>query len=142
MRPQLEALAAELGIVDRVTWLGQVPHGDVATVLAASDVALAPYPPLAHFPFSPLKLYEYLAAGVPVIASDVGQVRSVLGDGRFGSLVPAGDVGALARALTPRVGALRDAERGRAYALEHHGWNRRAEQLGVLFAEVTHAVAR
>jgi glycosyltransferase involved in cell wall biosynthesis len=140
IRGELEALAGSLNVAERVRWLGHVAHERVPTVLAACNVALAPYPPLEHFAFSPLKLYEYLAAGVPVVASDLGQIRQVLSDGRFGKLVTPGDVQALAKAVLD-VGNGRGTTRaaavaGRDHALAHHGWNRRIEALTALFKEL------
>ena len=59
------------------------------------DIACAPYPAGGSDYFSPLKVYEYLAAGVPVIASAVGQLPSALDHGRLGRLVPPGDAAVL-----------------------------------------------
>jgi glycosyltransferase involved in cell wall biosynthesis len=92
MRPELEQLARAEGVAERVRFLGQLDHADIPALLAAGDVALAPYPAILDFSFSPLKLYEYLAAGVPIVASDVGQIREVLGAGNYGTLVTPGDV--------------------------------------------------
>jgi glycosyltransferase involved in cell wall biosynthesis len=89
-------------------------------------VAVAPYPPLEQFYFSPLKVYEYLAAGLPVVATRVGELPTALDEGRLGVLVPPGEPVALADALA----RLRDdpAERrrlgraGRDAAVRHHDW--------------------
>jgi glycosyltransferase involved in cell wall biosynthesis len=136
-RGALERLAAERGVAERVRWLGRLPHEDVPAFLAALDVAVLPYPALDGFAFSPLKLYEYLAAGVPVVASDVGQVRDVLEDGRWGTLVPPGDTAALAEALRSATGSpdatVRAAE-ARRHTLVHHSWDERATRLGDLLA--------
>ena len=130
---ELRALACALGVGRRVEWLGRVDHGDVPRVLAAADVALAPYPALSGFGFSPLKLYEYLGAGVPVVASDVGQCREALGGGAYGRLVRPGDADALAGAVRevladPAV-AREAAARGRAYALTTCTWRQRALEI-------------
>jgi glycosyltransferase involved in cell wall biosynthesis len=63
------------------------------------DVAVAPYPPQANFYFSPLKVYEYMAAGLPVVASCIGQLAELIRDGINGLLCPPGDPVALAEAL-------------------------------------------
>jgi glycosyltransferase involved in cell wall biosynthesis len=146
LRAELEALALRLGVAHRVRWLGRVPHDAVPTFLAALDVAIAPYPELASFAFSPLKLYEYLAAGVPVVASDVGQVRGVLADGVLGSLTTPGDARELADAIravtTDPAPARARAARARHLALEHHGWERRAAEIVRQAREAEVALAR
>ncbi|HYQ82917.1 MAG TPA: glycosyltransferase family 4 protein, partial [Rubrobacter sp.] len=60
------------------------------------DVALAPYPRPAHdFYFSPLKLFEYLACGAPVVAASLGQIAEVIRHGETGLLYPPGELDAL-----------------------------------------------
>lgn len=98
MRDALQDRAAALGLNDRVTFVGGVDPADVPTHLAAADVAVAPYPAGADY-FSPLKLLEYQAAGLAVVASDIGQVPLLATHDRDAVLVPPGDVGALAAAL-------------------------------------------
>lgn len=140
VRAQLEAQAIELGVEARIHWLGALPHSRVPEMLAACDLALAPYPQLPNFGFSPLKLYEYLAAGTPVVASDIGQIRGALDDGRSGRLVAPGNPAALAAAITAEVAALpaarRRAERAREYALTRHGWADRAARILAAVADV------
>ena len=60
---------------------------------------MAPYPKLVNFYFSPLKVYEYMAAGLPVVASRVGQLQELIQPEVNGLLVPPGDVSALAAGL-------------------------------------------
>jgi glycosyltransferase involved in cell wall biosynthesis len=147
VRDHLQRLAAELGVARRVRWLGQLPHGDVPWLLAAADIALAPYPELPGFGFSPLKLYEYLGAGVPVVASDVGQIRTVLDSGRWGSLVAPGDPAALAAGVravladAPTARARADA--ARAMALREHSWRARATRITNILCDLgaRHALA-
>lgn len=132
IRADLAQQAARLGVWGRVHFLGHVDHGRVASTLAAADVAVAPYPALASFSFSPLKLYEYLAAGTPVVASAIGQIPAVLDRGRWGTLVPAGDVDALAEALQYAAidpAAKERAAAARRHALRHHGWDQRARDI-------------
>jgi glycosyltransferase involved in cell wall biosynthesis len=137
LRPRLVSRAADLGVAERLRWMGSLPHADVPRFLAALDVALAPYPALHDFAFSPLKLYEYLAAGVPIVASDIGQVGQVLREARCGVLVRPGHPDELAAGIQ-RV--LRDPERNRARAAEvrsqvlaEHSWDERARRLTRLF---------
>ena len=133
VRVELNRRAHDLGLDGRVHWLGQVAHREIPVVLAACEVALAPYPALQEFAFSPLKLYEYLAAGIPVVASAIGQIPQALDGGRWGTLTAPGDSGALAAGIA---GILRDpvaaqarAELAREYAMVEHGWTNRAQQV-------------
>ena len=82
-----------------VTLAGAVPHDDVPGWLSLMDVASAPYTPHDNFYFSPLKLFEYMASGLPVVAGCIGQVEEVIADGEHGLLHAPGDAGALAAAL-------------------------------------------
>ncbi len=98
-RDGLMRCAVELRIEANVTFTGAVSHEEVPALLASADIAVAPYVPLNDFYFSPLKLGEYLAAGLPVVATVCGDLDPLLRDGVSSLRVPPGDVPALARAL-------------------------------------------
>ncbi len=95
----LSALARELGLSERAHFAGSLPHDQVGAHLAACDALTAPYGPLEHHWFSPLKVAEYLATGRPVIVSAIGQLEDSLSAADGVILVPPGDEHALARAL-------------------------------------------
>lgn len=125
--PMAAALAERaLPLGADAVFTGAVDPAGVPAHLHRMDVGCAPYPPQEPFYFSPLKVYEYLAAGLPVVASAVGELPRVLDGGRLGALVPPGDVGVLAAALArlradaPRRTELRAA--GRSAVLERHTW--------------------
>ncbi|MFT3942627.1 MAG: glycosyltransferase family 4 protein [Ancrocorticia sp.] len=131
-RQMLEQLAEDLGVIDRVHFLGAVSPADIPLVLGCFDIAVAPYPQGDHY-FSPLKVYEYMAAGLPVVASDIGEIPGLLEGGECGMLVRPGDVGALAAALD-RLAS--DAElrrqlghRARQAAQVKHDWQVRVERV-------------
>jgi glycosyltransferase involved in cell wall biosynthesis len=98
-RRDLEAAFVARGIASRVLFTGAVPHEEVPALIRLFDLALAPYPALDHaFYFSPLKLFEYMACGVPVVAARLGQIAEIVSDGENGLLYPAGDFEALTAA--------------------------------------------
>jgi len=98
LRRELESEFHRHGLAQRVTFTGLLPHGEIPAVIRQFDIALAPYPLHDHdFYFSPLKLFEYLACGVPVVAPRLGQIAEVVSDGKTGLLYPAGDLDALVR---------------------------------------------
>jgi glycosyltransferase involved in cell wall biosynthesis len=83
---QAQALAASLGIGERVRFLGQ--RMDVDRILAKAHVSLL----ATNWEGFPLSILEAMRAGLPVVASDVGGVSESVRDGRTGYLVPAGQV--------------------------------------------------
>ena len=103
------------------------------------DVGVAPFLPQPRFYFSPLKVVEYMAAGICPVASDLGQLRTLLGVGERGVLVEPGNVGALAEAIlrlaADRQAAAEVGARARAYALDSLTWQKNGESvLGALTA--------
>lgn len=102
--PERENLLADLSsrrssMADAVVFTGAVAPDEVPAWLTSMDVAVAPYPDLDQFYFSPLKVFEYMAAALPVVASEIGQLTSVIENGVNGRLYPPGDVTALAQIL-------------------------------------------
>lgn len=96
LRDELEADLRRRRLLSNATFAGSVPHEEVPAMIRLFDVALAPYPRLTHgFYFSPLKLFEYLACGVPVVAARLGQIADVVRDGETGLLYEAGDLDGL-----------------------------------------------
>ncbi len=90
-------------------------------------MGVAPYAAEQEFYFSPLKIYEYMAAGLPVVASRVGHLSEVVADGTTGVLTPPGDASRLAAALALLAGSgdLRATlgAAGRAAVLARHSWD-------------------
>jgi glycosyltransferase involved in cell wall biosynthesis len=135
----VERSAVVWGVSDGIEMLGAVDHDDVPGLIRGFTLALAPYPQLAHdFYFSPLKLFEYLGCGVPVVASDVGQIGQIVRSGVHASLVPPGDVAALAdaccRLLADPSAASAMGRRGAALVHADHTWDRNASIVTALVA--------
>lgn len=98
-RAYLEELAKQENLDGSVTILGAIRHEQIPELIGTMDVAVAPYPELENFYFSPLKLFEYMACGKPVVASASGQIKSIIRHKKEGLLVPPGDEVKLAEAI-------------------------------------------
>lgn len=138
--PEREGLERELaarGLSRAVVFTGWLAHEEIGGLIRHFDVALAPYREPTHaFYFSPLKLFEYMACGVPVVAAAVGQIAEVLRHGRTGLLCAPGNgpelAGACHQLLTDA--ALRQ-RLGAAAALEVHArytWDQNAARVTAL----------
>jgi glycosyltransferase involved in cell wall biosynthesis len=132
-RANVEADLAARSVSKSVYFAGAVDPGAVPGLLASMDVAVAPYPELPCFYFSPLKVYEYMAAGRPVVASRVGQLGTLIRHWVNGLLCPPGDPAALAEALTtlrqsPEL-RCRLGQAARTCALREHTWDAVAERI-------------
>lgn len=132
-RTTVEHQIAELDLASVVELTGAVSPAEVPALLGRMDVATAPYPSADNCYFSPLKLFEYMAAGLPVVASHVGQVASVIHHGRNGLLCAPGNAAALAGnleqiyqfpALRRQLGAA-----AREAVLAHHTWDAVARRI-------------
>lgn len=119
------------GVDDRVQVTGPLSPDEAARRLQGATVGVAPYPPHPFFYFCPLKVVEYMAAGLPLVTTAQGDIPAVVGDA--GILAPPGDRTALADAveavlanedLAARLGA-----RGRQRALVHFTWERAAREV-------------
>ncbi len=132
-RGALEAELAQRQLHSVTQLTGAVAPEQIPDLLALMDVAVAPYPASANFYFSPLKVVEYMAAGLPVVVSDIGQLRRLVVNNVTGLLRPPGDDIALALALEDlwRSPSWRRSL-GRAaqqHILAHHTWDAVAHQI-------------
>jgi glycosyltransferase involved in cell wall biosynthesis len=99
-REELENMVGSLGLSPTVVFAGSVAHHEVPDYLAAMDVAAAPFAMCREHPYgSPMKLFEYMAAGRPTVAAALGQVTDLIDHGRTGWLYPPGDTAALAAGI-------------------------------------------
>jgi glycosyltransferase involved in cell wall biosynthesis len=98
-----------------------------------------PYPELpGELWFSPLKLFEYMAAGKAIVASRAGQIAEILEDGQSGLLVAPGDVAAMGQAIVRLIAdpALRQrlGDHARQQAVANHSWEQYIERLVQIYA--------
>ena len=100
-RPGLEALAASLGVAERVHFTGLVAHEQVPRAVAGFDIALQPR--VVEYA-SPLKIFDYMAAGRAIVAPDQPNIREVLEHERTALLFDPARAGAMWEAIARLLG--------------------------------------
>jgi glycosyltransferase involved in cell wall biosynthesis len=135
-RPAIEAMLQDAGAGRSVIFTGSMPQRQIPDYLAVCDILVCPHSPNpdgSRFAGSPTKLFEYMAAAKPIVASDLEQIGTVLSHGRTGWLVAPGDPAALAAGLEIVIESPRLRERLGAAARQaveaEHSWAARAEQI-------------
>jgi glycosyltransferase involved in cell wall biosynthesis len=139
----LRQRAAAAGIADRVRVIPPVPSSEVIDVAASADVGVSPIvPSCLNYRYSlPNKLFQYMAAGLAVVASDFPQVREVVQGAACGLVVDTRRPTAIAEAINR---LLRDpdearamGERGRRAVIDRFNWTTSAEALLDVYARLT-----
>jgi starch synthase len=130
------------GLQDQVILTGRVDHQDIPKYLSLSDICVAPYPYLpGDLWFSPMKIYEYMAAGKAIVASRSGQIADIIESGKNGVLVEPGDTQQLAEAI---MDLIQDAKKrqqlganARSQAIQHHSWRKYTVALEKILLQIT-----
>lgn len=137
------AAAEDAGVAERVVFTDRVPVDDVPSYVDAFDIAVAPMVPNpdgSDFFNSPVKIFEYMAAGRAIVASRLGQITEVIEDGETGLLVAPDSADELADAIT-RLALDADLRRrlgesARRVAVEHRTWRHNATRVVETYGEV------
>jgi len=138
MKEKLVSLAEKTGISDKVIFTGAVPYEEVPKYINASDVCVAPKKPLKSG-YSPLKLYEYMACGKPVVASIISGFE-ILEQQNAGILAEPEKPEELAEII---IKLLKDkkmreemGKNGRGYVVKNHSWRIVAKRVAEVCEEV------
>ena len=131
---RLRAKGNGLGLGERLLFVGQVPNNEVPAYLWAADVLVMPYTSRTSTVryMSPLKMFEYMAAGRPIVATDFPVVREILRKGETAVLVEPDSVQALREGILE---LLRDSARSKSLAsrcleqVREYSWTRRAQRI-------------
>jgi glycosyltransferase involved in cell wall biosynthesis len=103
--PELARVRASVADLDTVTLAGAIPHAQMPACLAAADIGVAPFDAGAHAPlqlafyWSPLKIFEYMAAGLPVVAPALDRLSHIVRHDQEGHLYSPAEPDGLAHAL-------------------------------------------
>jgi glycosyltransferase involved in cell wall biosynthesis len=125
----------------RVRYLGSIDRREVARLLARVKVGVIPLHPIANYANAyPVKLFEYMAAGIPVVATDLPRWRQVLEAHDCGVCVPPMSPAHLAAAIVDLLDdherARAMGERGRRATVEHYSWETQANALVGLYRDL------
>jgi glycosyltransferase involved in cell wall biosynthesis len=136
MRGALERRAADLGIADRVRFVGKVAHDDVGWWMSAGDLFVLP----SLSEGLPTVVCEAMNCGRPVVATAVDGTPEIVRDGETGILVPPGDAAALAAALArvlddPAL-AGRMSEAALRIGREEYTWAANARRMSAIYEEL------
>ena len=143
LRAELEVVAADPALDGRVRILPAVPPAELLDWISAADIVAMPIQPttLNHRLTTPNKLFEAMAAGVPVVASDLPGMASIVRDTGAGLLVDPTDPTAIAAAITSLVSdpARRAELGGKALAAAHatYNWETQANALLAEYSRLT-----
>jgi glycosyltransferase involved in cell wall biosynthesis len=139
IKERLVKLTEQIGISDRVIFTGMIPYDKVPLYINACDVCAAPKLPLG-IGYSPLKLYEYMACGKPVVATRTSGFE-ILEQNNAGLLVnpqKSEELGnAIVRLLKDEELRKQMGENGRKYVVENHSWESVAKRVAEVCAQVT-----
>jgi glycosyltransferase involved in cell wall biosynthesis len=137
--PERSAVEAEAAGLEHVVFAGALPYEQMPAALASAHIGVAPFDLAAHKPlalgfyWSPLKIFEYMSAGLPVVAPACARIPQLIAHGREGLLYdPADPVAALARTLEQLADAQLRARLGaaaRARAVREYSWRAHCEAL-------------
>jgi glycosyltransferase involved in cell wall biosynthesis len=131
----------------RFTFTGALEYDQVPPLLASATAGVAPFTTAPHpalrsagFFWSPLKVYEYMAAGLPVVTAAIHPLDQVIRAGQEGLLFAEGDLpglaGAIARLLDDPEAARAMGRRARARVVEHYSWARHCEALECIMNDI------
>ncbi len=125
---------------NKVIFTGLIDHDKVSPYLAIMDIVLAPYPELEFFYYSPVKVYEYMACGKPVIASRLGQICELIEDGENGFLTKPGSIDEIVNLILDlsnnKNKRLEIGKTARKYIEKNHTWEQKAKELEALCMDV------
>ncbi len=140
MKGWLETYIAEHQLQEAVVFAGYVDYQQMPEHLAAMDIVVAPYPYLPFFYYSPVKIYEYMAAGKAVVSTDIGQISELIRSGENGILCPPDDVACLVRSIVSLARSPRARQRmgnaARQTVVAAHTWAHKAQAWSAICAQV------
>lgn len=141
---EVQSLVADADLSGRFHFLGQIPYPELQSYLLRATVGLVPLQPVSQYSkVIPTKMFEYMACGLPIVASDMPLVRHFIGDLNCGILVEPTDPQAHAEAICYLLDhpdkAQRMGENGQRAMEEKYNWESEGRKLLRLYEELLSA---
>ncbi len=139
LKDKLMKRVERANLSDKVYFTDYVPHEDIPKYLNLMDIVMALYPKMDFFYFSPLKLFEYMAAGKAIVASNIGQISEIVEDGKNGMLFEPDNFDEMRRKVFNLIEDrdVRDkiGEQARIKILRNYTWRHTAQKVAKILAE-------
>jgi len=125
----------------KVVYLGQLPHEEIAALLETAKIGLVCLQPVERYKTSlPLKMFEYMAAGIPVVASDFPLWKEIIEDAECGVTVDPTDPESIGKTVEDLLKkpdlAMKMGRRGREAYLQKYNWGTEEKKLLELYARL------
>ncbi len=147
--PELTQVQRAAQGLDTISFTGALPHEAIPAALAAADIGAAPFDVSVHAPlqrefyWSPLKIFEYMASALPVVAPQIDRLAQIIRDGREGLLYDPREPASLAAAIARLAddAGLRQhlGSAARARVVEHYSWQSHCRALDRALRAPRHA---
>ncbi len=129
-RPVLEEMVERLHLTGKVIFCGRVSHDEAFALLSHVQIGVIPS---TNFWGSPMKLFEYMGSGIPVVAPDLDVITSVMTEGVHGKTFPYDDFSgfkdSLVTLLRDQRQRVRMGEAARQHVLTNHTWDKVAQHI-------------
>lgn len=136
----------ESGCGERFRFVGSVPYEQVPLYLSLAEIGVAPFQPRHHpalqaagFFWSPLKVFEYMAMGLPVVTTEISPLNQIVRPEQEGLLVAEGEidglVGAMGALLSEPLRARAMGQRARERVVAEYSWARHCQRLEAVLQE-------
>lgn len=139
-RKQMELKARLDNLEDKVIFTGRLSNDETVRRLKSMDILAAPYCFVENFYYSPIKIFEYMASGKAIVASDIGQISEVIEDGKDALLVKPESKTELVQALLKLIGSKDLRVKLGSNALQkskNYTWEKTAKELLDLAEQIT-----
>lgn len=143
-KDEVQSLVADADLTERIHFLGQIPYRELKSYLLRATVGLVPLQPTSQYVKGiPTKMFEYMACGLPIVASDLPLIRRFIAESECGILVNATDAHEHAEAILYLLDhpdeAQRMGENGRRAVEEKYNWESEVRKLLRLYEELLSA---